>query len=210
MPLIQQVTVGAPLPNSPIGSTTGNWAGGRQDDGFVSEVHGVYYTANRGGAQYTASTAAAGVVIPISSTTTALTFVLFNPLGSPTVTELLRLNVGVTALGFIVGSLGLGFKSGLSAATQPLATTAATIIASNIGGVTAPNTQFFTAGTLSAAMSQFLWLPTQFQATTAGVNPTYDLNGSIILQPGSFATLVGTAAQTGAMVVSAAFNEWPV
>src|SRR5580704_14123146 len=73
---------------------------GKQSDGIVSELHGKWYTAAYNGRTYFASTLVAGVTLPVN-TTTAATYLVYNPLGSAVNMELISLDVASLASGTI-------------------------------------------------------------------------------------------------------------
>src|ERR1700675_4544342 len=88
--------------SSPIGSNP-TQTFGKQADGLVSELHGRWYTAAYNGKSFFASTLVAGVTLPVN-TTTAATYLVYNPLGSGVNMELISLDVASLNSGTI-GSL---------------------------------------------------------------------------------------------------------
>jgi hypothetical protein len=206
VPLIQTATT-TTLPNVPTGATTQSVSGGRQGEILASEVHGQLFAAARSNNQYLAATAAAGVTIPISSTT-APTFTLFNPVGSGVVAELIQLNIGITNATTVVSPLLLGYISALAVA--PTSTTTRAVTSSLIGGAVANASLFFTAGTLAAAATTFVTIGSVSATSGAFPNFNVDLRGGLVLLPGSLVHVCGTAAQTSAAAISLWFNEWPL
>lgn len=74
-------------------STIGNITGGKSLEMLVAELHGKYYTQTYRGNVFHGTTAAAGVLISVQSTT-AVTFGLWNPPGSGVNIELIAAYYG--------------------------------------------------------------------------------------------------------------------
>lgn len=80
MPITQLRT--APLPNASLAdNSTPDALAGRAGEGVATQLHGKYYTQAYRGNVYVGTTLIAGVIPPISTTTTH-TFALWNPAGS--------------------------------------------------------------------------------------------------------------------------------
>lgn len=212
MPQIQGVV--APPSSASIndGNTVTTFLQGKAGELVDAKLRGDYFTANYRGRSFLAATAAAGVTPPVSSST-APTFTLYNPFGSGTVVELLRLTMGLTVVTSVASPILLGYISGLL--VGPTSVTSRAVTSANLGlATTTPVTQLYTAATLAAAATTFATVG-QVTATNAtagnglGGPIQIDLNGSIILQPGSLVHVCGTAAQTSPFTISAWFSEWP-
>lgn len=208
MPQIQGSVLGS-LPTASIaaGSTVNTFVQGKLGELAVSQTHGRLGLVTSLGNVFVASTAAAGVTIPISSAT-APTFTLYNPIGSNVQAELLMLNIGITNATTVVSPLLLGYSSGLTAATAPSSTTARAVTNAKLGGA-ASVSQFYTAATITAATT-FVTIGSVSATSGAFPNFNLDLMGSLILTPGSFVHVCGTAAQSSASSVSLWFAEFPL
>lgn len=207
MPQIQGVVAAPSSASIPDGTSVNTFLQGKAAELVDAKLRGDYFTANYRGRMFWAATAAAGNTIPISSTT-APVFTLYNPFGSGTVVELLRLNIGITNATTVVSPLLLAYISGLL--VGPTSVTSRAVTSANLGlATTTPVTQYYTAATLAAAATTFITIGSVAAAAGALPNYNYDLNGSVILQPGSLVHVCGTAAQTSASAISACFAEWP-
>lgn len=179
---------------------------GKQADAIVSELHGRAFTANYRGKVFLTAGAAAGTTIPVSSATAATTL-LYNPIGSGIIIELLRVNVGILNATTVVSGISLGLISGLLVA--PTAITAGAVVPGNLGSSAVNQAVYATAATLAAAATKFYNLFSVSATSGAFPNFDYEFRGELILQPGSLVHLVGTAAQTSASLNSLAWAEWP-
>jgi hypothetical protein len=199
-------TVGAPSSPS-LGEQTSNAAlQGKQGDLVVSELHSRGWTAAYRGRMFIASTAAAGVTIPVSSTTSP-TFLLWNPPGSGVVAEILKINIGITNATTVVSPFLLGYASGVAVA--PTLTTRVTINPALIGGAGSPQVQLWTSATITATTT-FLTIGSVSATSGAFANFNEDLQGAVGLTPGSLAHVCGTAAQSSASAISVIYAEWPL
>jgi len=200
-------TVGAPSSTSAADASNQAVLQGKAGEIIKADLHGYGYTAAYRGRLFLAATAAAGVTIPISSSTSP-TFTLYNPIGSGVVAELLKLNIGITNATTVVSPLLLGAISGLIVA--PTSVTARSIISANLGGAGVALAQLYTAATLAAAATNFLTVGSVSATSGAFPNLNYDLNGCLLLQPGSLVHVCGTAAQTSASTISLLYAEFPL
>lgn len=213
MPLIQVGVGKTPSASAPVGSTNTNAAGDNLGNLVVSQAQPRYGKLAYDGNLFWASTAAAGVTIPISSAT-APTFTLYNPIGSSVNATLLWINIGITVVTSVASPILLGFTSGVVAATAPSSTTARAVQNAKLGVGNAAVSQFYTAATITA-VTTFITIG-QVTATnaTAGnsLGPPFnvDLMGSIMLPPASFIHVCGTAAQTSPTTISLLYAETPV
>lgn len=201
----QFVSVGK-VPGSSLSAGFQPALAGAAGEMAVTELHGNAYKAAYDGRLFIASTAAAGVTIPVSSATAA-TFVLYNPIGSNVNAELVMLNIGITNATTVVSPLLLGYASGLIVA--PTSVTARTINPALLGSNAAAQCQFYTTATIVAVTTFFT---VGSVAAAAGALPNFNLSlqGGIVLSPGSLVHVCGTAAQTSASTISLLYAEWPV
>lgn len=210
MPVIQGLIGGIPT-TSLNDNSNGYFLQGKAGELIDANLHDSGYVASYRGRMMVAATAAAGVTIPIS-TTTAPTFTLYNPIGSGVVAELRHINIGSVTATFVVSPLLLGYISGIVAGTVPTSTTARTITNANLSGLTnaTPQCQLYTTATLSAAPTTFVTFGSISATSGLGPNFNYDVKGMLTLSPGSLVHICGTAAQTQAMTISLLYAEWPI
>lgn len=213
MPLIQVAVGKTPSASIAAGTTTANLPGDNLGNAVISQSQGRYGKLAYDGNLFWASTAAAGVTIPISSAT-APTFTLFNGIGSTVNLQLLWISMGITVVTSVASPILLAFSSGLTAATVPSSTTARAVQNAKLGAGNPGVGQFFTAATITAATT-FINIG-QVTATNAtagnslGAWFNQELFGSIVLPPASFIHVCGTAAQTSPTTISLLYAELPV
>src|SRR5437870_7298434 len=93
------ITLGLVQAPTNVSATDGNnyvFLQGKQAEAIVSELHGKYYTQAYRGNVFWGSTASAGVLVPIASTT-GPTFGLWNPAGSGKNAAIVRYTAGWVA-----------------------------------------------------------------------------------------------------------------
>lgn len=198
-------TPGAPSNTSLPDGTSAPALAGKAAELVVTELHGKYFTASYRNRHFCTQGAAAGVTIPVS-TTTAPTFTIFNPIGSGIVIELGKLNVCLLNATEVVSSIAWGLIGGLLVAPTG---TAMTTGSANIGSSSVPQAVVWSAATLVTAATRFFGLFSISAVALSGPNFNYDHEGSLTLQPGSLAHLCGTAAQSSASLNSLTWSEWP-
>ena len=177
---------------------------------IVQQLNGKYYELARLGLVYHAQTAASGVA-PGTAVGTTVPYVLANPAGSGK-----NLVVLATTLGYVSGTLGAGLLAYVADITlTDAATTGTAIVPVNglIGGAAGVAKPFTTA---TVATSPTLVRPicsmSAFLATTAMVpfsTVTDDVDGAIIVQPGTAIGVQGIAAAgaTPLIVIAATWAE---
>jgi hypothetical protein len=198
--------VGAPSSTSAADSSSLPWLQGKSGEGCVAELHGNSFTSASRGRVFIGTTAAAGVILPVN-TTTAATNVLYNPLGSGVNAELLCTDIGLLGSTTVIGTILMGIST-----VAPTATTAiATVMPALVGGSAVAQLKYFSVATIVAAnTSQFMAM---FQITTTAtisISTHYDWNGKLILAPGSSLIGYSVPVQTAAINVSHTWAEYPV
>lgn len=214
---VQWVTSGAPPTTTQAGPQP--QLGGGQTEGIVAELHGKYYTNAYRSQSFVGSTAAAGVIVPIYSSTGQV-FGIWNIAGNVRNAALQTLDTGLVTLGTpVISSLclayvpnaGSGLGTPISAATivAPLAGTIGTI-----GG----NTVRFIPGAATVASSTAVFLMTlgyaYFTTTTttmlvaAGLH--YDFDEGIVVPPNVAVFLGGNVATGSTMDATLRWSEPPV
>ncbi len=190
---------------------------GRANDLIVSELHGKYFQQCYRGNVYLASTTTAGVVIPISSSTTP-TYSLWNPAGSgklivPIVT-LVSWNVTTGVFGGLVWHATTNAGSSISTTAPMVAFGTGAAVNANIGSGKVSQLRVGSGGTTTLVAA-----PTFYRAfgatliTGAVTIPTApfllrdDWDGTGILPPGNAIHLMGTTAVAITAVVTLVYEE---
>lgn len=212
-----EVFTQAPPAQSLSDSVYNPWLGGKAGEGVVTELHGKWYTQAYRGNVFHGSTLVAGTIIPIS-TSTAATFVLYNPLGSGVNLELISYTLGVTVATVIVSPIGMGFSAGVGGAVvAPTGVTALTPRNGLLGFGNATKVNLYSTATLTATTTYFKTM-LNFTSTNAtagnGLGPSaykYDFDGTLILPPGTLVQTCGLVApSTSASVQEFVWAEVPV
>jgi hypothetical protein len=198
--------VAPPSNTSVADSTSAPWLQGKAGEGINAELHGRSYTSAYRGRTFIGTTAAAGVVLPVN-TTTASTCLLYNPAGSGVIAEMLHTDIGLLASTTVIGTIFFGISL-----IAPTANTAITTVTPGlVGGSAVAQLKYYSASTIVAAnTTQFLAC---FQITTTATIPIsthYDWDGKLILQPGSSLIGYSVPVQTAAINVSHTWAEYPV
>ena len=164
----------------------------------IAQAHGEWWEPACRGNVFYGSTAVAGVDHAASLTTTA-PFALYNPRGSDVDLVVLSLSMG-----YISGTLGSGTivaASYVEAAVNAAPTGTAIVAGSTRLGLGVPKGRALTTVTLTAgALIMFpLWDIDAKLATTAVQNFVcpIDINGAIIVTPGTALVLAGIAGAAG-------------
>lgn len=197
--------------------------GGRSAEGIVAELHGKYFTQASRGNMFFISTIAAGLAVPISSTT-APTVALWNPAGSGKNAALVRYTAAYVSGTSVATAIGLAFSpnAGNTVATGAVFTAFnRSALNTNLfncllgaGNVTAMNASANGTNTLTVAGTYLLTMlgESALIATTA-MNPYlafYDFDGSLIVPPGVAVYVVGTAASGALLAQSLVWEEAPI
>ena len=202
--------------------------GGKAGEAVVTELHGKYYNQNYRGNCFFVSTVAAGLAIPIFSTT-APTLCLWNPSGSGKNAVLIRasasntLNVTTVQGAFL---LMAQFNAGNTIATGAVFTAftqaalGTNLFNCNLGGgnvsvmksaATATNT--LTGGSTSVIANMGQINPTTIAgAVASGSQPAlvYDFDGTVIVPPGVVVYFAASSATTALFEQSLLWEEVPV
>lgn len=202
-------TVGPSATNAPDGLDSLPFRQGRTGEQIVSALHGKYYEQAARGNVYFITTVAAGLAIPITSTTSPI-LVLWNPSGSGKNAVLLRYGAAYVSGTSIATAIGLMYvtNAGNTVATGAVFTAfnAATPFNGVLGSGNPSAMRSSAAGTNTLTTASTNWAITlagesALIATTA-MNPysvVYDFDGAIIVPPGVAVFPAGTAA-TGALL----------
>lgn len=183
---------------------------GKSGEQIIGQAHGKYYEGSSRANAYAAQTAATGVA-PGTSIGTTGAYTLSNPKGSGK-----RLSVQKLSMGYISGTLGAGTVhicvSNDATAAAPTGT-AITPTNLDVGGANNSVAKPLTTSTLPAAPTAIGVLATlQASLASTAVAPFQvekDIDGEIVLEPGTSLTLVATAAggSTPLVVFNATWEE---
>jgi len=177
----------------------------------VSQAHGKYYEAVKAGRVYVAANQA-GVALTAAMATTYTGLVLFNPTASTKDFVLLGCGYATTVAVPTATVIGLMTGTVVTNATMDAATS-----------VTPRNRLVGSANTSSAIVDggctlngtpvlEQVFGSAWTEATTAGTtgpNTWQDLDGSMIVQPGSYVAFYSFAANTAAFILSFLWEEVP-
>ncbi len=206
MPLNQGIVANPATSNQADGGFP-NISLGRQNDQFISEVHGKWYNANYRGKVFRGSTAATGLTIPISTSTTP-TFTLYNPIGSGVNVELVRYASSVQSATHVVSSVLLGIITNLTVA--PTSVTALTTGPAVLGGSGVPAALLYSGATLAAQATLFYNMGAYGATALTGMDGiVHEFDGMLLMAPGSLVHVCGTAAQSQASTQTFVWAEWP-
>jgi hypothetical protein len=196
--------VGAPSNISAADSSNLPALQGKAGELVVTELHGKWYTEAYRGHVFSASTAIAGSAVGTATSTNLTSLTLWNPLGSGVNLELISVDVNVLAT-IGIGGLALSYATGIGAnagtGAPVISLTAVTPINANIGATQTSLAKAASALSLTTAPVLFTNLGISTQSSTAGTGAyltRIDVDGKIVVAPGSAITLVAGAATTAA------------
>ena len=170
---------------------------GNMGDAIVSDLHGRYYEATyRRTVYYAAALAQTTTAFATGSTTAVVGLTIANPISSPV--NLVLNKVGVAYTVAFAAAASIGIAVGYNSSTNVTHTTPVTVRSGYVGvgsagfGLvdssatvpTAPNTTHIFGAGLTGAITTEPYMGPQM----------IDLEGSIILPPGAYATIVTSAA----------------
>jgi hypothetical protein len=212
--MITQNIVGQPSPGAP--NALLNSRSGQLGDAIVSQLHGTYYETNYRGNAFMLS-------VPTAAAVTAYTggaggtpmLTIFNPLGSGKNAVITKVAVGNVVAASAAGTAAFGLYFGTTATITQATTTTPWNMATQLqsGSVVTGYRNIVISG--SSAASNVIPIGSYYWATAAGaasVSPSIvEFDGSLIIPPGSFAALGGSAALTSATWIgSLQWEEVPV
>lgn len=189
----------APLRQDPLAATV------------VTEANGKYYEAARNGLVFTATTPAAGVAL-VSYGSTAAGFVLYNPVTSQRKAQLIKMSLGYVSGTQTAGSVCYATNI-LSTGTAPTGT-GATVLSNQIGsGLTTAMTPFYTATVTALQLFETTGINTFAATASAIIDPWTardDIDGRIVVLPGTTFSVCGSVAAFGTYIVSLTWVELPL
>jgi len=212
--MINQNIVGQPA-NAAANAVLANRAG-QLGDAIVSELHGRYYeTTYRNNSFLLSVSTAAAVTAYAGGAAGTPMLAIFNPSGSGRNAVLNKASIGNVVAASAAGTVSFALWFGNTAAI----TQATTVTPWNMGTqlqsgsvVTGFRNVALTSG---SAATNAIALASYYWATAAGAalvtNGVFDLEGAIIIPPGSYCALGGSAALTSATWIgSMQWEEVPV
>jgi hypothetical protein len=209
--MLIQGSVGQPSTTSIQPGTTPTLRQGQLADVIVSELHGRYYETSYRRNMFNASTQAA-VTTTAGLSTTYTGLALTNPTSSTV--NLVLTKVGWAFLGVTVPAttvIGLAFNTSTTAVTQTTAITGRNNFLGGAApqGLAASSVTFPTAPILSHILGQITFIATPANVLTGSIT-LQDLEGSIVMPPGSYISLYTSQILTTALFASFQWEEVPV
>jgi hypothetical protein len=212
--MINQNIVGQPSNSANNAIVSGR--SGQLGDAIVSELHGRYYETTYRGNSFLLSVSTAAALTAYSGGAAGTPMLaLFNPSGSGRNAVINKISIGNVVAASAAGTVAFGLYFGTTAAiTQATTTTPWSMSTQQQSGsvMTGFRNVALTSG---SAASNVLPIDSYYWATAAGVamvsNGVVDLEGAIIIPPGSYAALGGSSALTSATWIgSIQWEEVPV
>lgn len=183
-------------------SSTIQARGGKQGDSIVSELHGRYYEQTYRGNMFSVATQGTGVTTTAALATTFTGLAVGNPLGSGVNLVLNKF----TCAQFAVGAAAtIGIMGGVGSITASLTPQSRFIGTGTVSKATATAGQTISTPLLIATFGSVGSLATTGYGL--GPNISVDLEGSIIVPPGSFIASYTAIVTTSALQFSFAWEE---
>jgi hypothetical protein len=182
----------------------------------VANIHGQWYTAARRGNLFIASTAAAGVTIPVEDTTNlASTAGIVNPITSGVILELVGLMINNTTIDVAVKPNIICFQKNLSTSGGP--PTSVTPLTAHsqplsLGATTAKCVPHSVATfTNSVELTPRLNLiPSISTAVGTGSQAWFQFNGEVLMGPDTAMAIVNSVTAIAGHQLTYLWAEWPV
>jgi hypothetical protein len=221
MPVMYGVVAPPSTTSNPDASSASPILLGKQADTIFAELHGKYYTQAYRNNLFIGSSAVAGVVPPIYSTTSHV-FGLWNPAGNTKNGVLVSLDVGLVSGTIIISNwtLSQSLNAGANVATGAPISVFASVAPQpgNIGAI-AGNSLRFTSGTAGTAATTIattflMTLGMSFNTTETTLNYEvslhYDFDGKVIVPPNTAIWLTNNAASGATANATLMWEEVPV
>lgn len=189
---------------------------GQLGDAIVSELHGRYYETTYRGNSFLLSVSTAAAVTAFTGGAAGTPMIaLFNPLGSGRNAVLNKVSVANVVASSLAGTVMFGLYFGTTAAITQATTTTPWAMNTQLQSGSVMTGFRNVALTGSTAATNLIPIASYYWATAAGVglvsNGVVDLEGAVIIPPGSYVALGGSAALTSATWVgSLQWEEVPV
>jgi len=218
--------------NTPTGTILGqvkNPAGTPQNDGdfiplgmsrdgaqHTMNIHGQWYNAAKRGNLFIASTAAAGVTIPVEDTTNlASTAGIVNPITSGVILELVGLMISNTTIDVAVKPNVVCFQKNLSTSGgPPTSVTALTAHSMPLSlGTTTAKCVAHSAATFTNSVEmtpRLNLIPAVSTAVGTGTNAWYQFNGEVTMGPDTAMAIVNSTTAIAGHQLTYIWAEWPL
>lgn len=188
---------------------------GRDGGLHVANIHGQWYNASRRGNLFIASTALAGVTIPVDDTTNlASTAGIVNPSTSGVNCELVAIAINNTTVGVAVKPNTIVFQKNLStsggAPTSVTALTSHALPLSSGSAVAKCVAHSAATCTNSVEMAPRLNLMGTLQTAVGEVKGWYQFNGEIVMGPDTGMFIVNDVTAIAGQKLTYIWAEWPV
>jgi hypothetical protein len=189
---------------------------GQQGQVHVANIHGQWYTAARRGNLFIASTAAAGVTIPVEDTTQlASTAGIVNPITSGVVLELVGLMISNTTIDVAVKPNVVCFQKNLSTSGGPPTTvTALTAHSQPLSmGTSTAKCVAHSAATFTNSVEltpRLNLIPAISTAVGTGTTAWYQFNGEVLMGPDTAMAIVNSVTAIAGHQFTYIWAEWPV
>lgn len=199
--MINQNIVGQPSSGSANAILSGR--AGQLGDVIVSELHGRYYETTYRNNSFLLSVSTAAAVTAYSGAAGGTPMLaIFNPSGSGRNAVLNKVSVGNVVAASAAGTVSFALFFGATAAITQATTVAPWNMGTQLQSGSVVTGFRNVALTSSTAASNAIALSSYYWATAAGVglvsNGIIDLEGAVIIPPGSYCALGGSAALTSA------------
>ena len=183
----------------------------------MAQVSGRYALDTLLGQVFIGSTAAGGVTVPAYSATSAV-FGLWNPFGSGKNCYLMYLNIGFVSTTAAPSNFVIGYQNGagsqIATGGPVTAITQVTPVNGLLGQGNASVSKFFPAAATLTAGCSFLMTTGSSQLTTTGTTTSApyftshtDLQGSVIVPPGTLIVVGGNASTTTVCDITMVWEE---
>lgn len=193
-----------------------NGRAGQLGDSIVSELHGRYYETNYRGNLFALSVSTAAAVTAYAGGAAGTPMIgLFNPTGSGKNLVILKASFANVATASAAGTVTFGLYFGATATITQATTTTPWSMSTQLQSGSVATGFRNVALTSGSAASNVIALGSYYWASAAGAavvsGGPVDLEGSVIIPPGSYIALGGSAALTGATWIgSLMWEEVPV
>lgn len=182
----------------------------------MQQIHGQWYTAARRGNLFIASTAAAGVTIPVEDTSNlASTAGIVNPITSGVILELVGLMIGNTTIDVAVKPNVICFQKNLSTSGgPPTSVTALTAHSQPLSlGTTTAKCVAHSAATFTNSVEmtpRLNLIPSVSTAVGTGTQAWFQFNGEVLMGPDTAMAIVNSVTAIAGHQITYLWAEWPV
>jgi hypothetical protein len=200
MPINQNVV--GPIASSSVNAVVNNRAG-QLGDAIVSSLHPLYYETTYRGNSFLLSVSTAAAVTAFAGGAAGTPMIaVFNPAGSGRNAVITKVSVGSVVAASAAGTVSFGLFFGTTAAITQATVTVPWAMGTQLQSGSVMTGFRNVALTSGSAASNVIPVASYYWATAAGgalvTGGPVDLDGSVIIPPGCYAALGGSAALTSA------------